>query len=449
MKLARFLLVYSYYPSVHFGGIMRKMSESEPGRRKFLKTCGSMVVGAAATFAFPAIITARDSRPTIRVVGTHVTLQEAIRQKAEQDLGINIEFYPGGSAEVLLKASTDPSSFDLYEQWSNSINVLWQANAIQPISINKLTYWHEINGLTKTGRISPGARIGLGDAPHELLYAQADGSLGANPTGEISFLPYVHNTDSFGYNSAIIPKGIPYETESWGWLLDERYAGKVALVNEPTIGLFDAALAVKARGLMDFKDMGNMTRSELDQLFKILVDYKKRGHFRGVWSSVPHSVELMRSGQVDIQSMFSPGVSALNGMGIPCIYAAPKEGYRAWHGVMCLSRESKGERQEAAYAFMNWWLSGWPGAFIARQGYYISNSERSRRFMSAPEWDYWYDGKPASEALRGTDGKISVHPGEIRTGGSYIKRFENVAVWNTVMDSYEYSLLKWNEFVMA
>jgi len=418
-------------------------------RRKFLKTCGYVAAGAAATLSFPAIISARNSRPTIRVVGTHVTLQEAIRQKAEQDLGINIEFYPGGSAEVLLKASTDPAAFDLYEQWSNSLNVLWQAGTIQPIQVSRLNYWSEINDLTKKGRISPDARIGLGDAPYKLLYAQSDGSLGSNPTGEISFLPYVHNVDSFGYNSAVIPRGVPYQTESWGWLLDERYAGKVALVNEPTIGLFDAALAVKARGLMDFVDMGNMTRAELDELFKILVSYKKRGHFRGVWTSVPQSVALMRSGEVVIESMFSPAVSALNGMGTPCIYAAPKEGYRAWQGVMCLSSRSTGERQEAAYAFMNWWLSGWPGAFIARQGYYIANPERSRRLMSASEWDYWYDGKPAIEPLRGTDGRISVQPGEMRTGGSYTKRFENIAVWNTVMDSYEYSLLKWNEFMMA
>lgn len=421
----------------------------QANRRHFLKKSGLFMLGSSAALAFPNIIQARDSRPTIRVVGTHVTLQEKIRKQAEKDLGINIEFYPGGSAEVLLRASTDPSSFDLYEQWSNSINVLWQANAIQSISVNRIKNWDEINDLTKKGRISPKAKIGLGDAPYKLLNVQADGSLGSKHTGQVSFLPYVHNTDSYGYNSAVIPQGIPYETESWGWLLDEQYSGKVALVNEPTIGLFDAALAAKAQGLMDFKNMGNMTRPELDELFKILIDFKKRGHFRGVWSSVPHSVDLMKSGEVVIQSMFSPGVSALKGMGIPCIYAAPKEGYRAWHGVMCLSSKSTGEREEAAYAFMNWWLSGWPGAFIARQGYYISNPGRSRPHMSKPEWDYWYDGKPASEALRGTDGNVSVQPGEIRTGGSYINRFENVAIWNTVMDSYEYSLLKWNEFLLS
>ncbi|MGV8711849.1 MAG: ABC transporter substrate-binding protein [Nitrosomonas sp.] len=418
-------------------------------RRTFILQSGTIASAAMTSLAFPGIAKAYNRKPTIKVVGTHVTLQESIRLQAEKDLGIAIEFYPGGDAEVLLKASTDPFSFDVYEQWSDSIKVLWMANAIQPIDIRKLSYWEEINGLSKNGRLTDTAPIGLGDSPHKLLYLQPDGSLGSTVSGHVSFLPYVHNTDSFGYNSAVIPQAIPYQTESWGWLLDERYHGKVAIVNAPTIGIFDMALAAQARGLMTFNDMGNMSREEIDTLFDIMIAKKRQGHFRGVWTSVPHSVELMASGEVILSSLFSPAASQLNGMGIPCVYAAPKEGYRAWQGVMCLSRASQGERREAAYAFMNWWLSGWPGALIARQGYYISNPQRSKTFMSQAEWDYWYDGKPATSALQGTDGNISVREGDIRTGGSYTKRFEHVAIWNTVMATYEYSLMKWNEFVLS
>jgi len=217
------------------------------------------------------------------------------------------------------------------------------------------------------------------------LNIQKDGSLGTEFTGEISFLPYVHNVDSFGYNTNIIPKGVPYETESWGWLLDPKWKGKVAIVNAPTIGIFDLALAAEARGLMTFADMGNMTTEEIDKLFAILMEFKKQKHFAGFWNSVPQSVDFMTSGRVAIQSMFSPGVSGANGLGIPVTYAAPKEGYRAWPGVMCMSRECKGAAQDAAYDYMNWWLSGWAGAFIARQGYYISNPERSRPLLTPNE----------------------------------------------------------------
>lgn len=417
-----------------------------PQRREFLKK--SALIGASA-IAFPAILHARNKYPTIKVLGTHVTLREQIRKKAQQELGINVEFYPGGSAEVIFKATTNPASFDLYEQWSNSMRLLWNSGAIQSIDTNRLTYWNEINALSKTGKIVPEASLGAGDVPNKLLYIQPNGRLGSVPNRHISFMPYVHNVDSFGYNNAIIPKGIPYQTESWGWLLDNRYHGRVALVNEPTIGLFDAALAVQAKGLMKFNDIGNMSKQEINELFQILIDYKRRGHFRGVWNSVSDSVDFMASRQVDIESMFSPAVSDLNGRGISCTYAAPREGYRAWHGVMCLSSASRDERKDAAYAYMNWWLSGWPGAFIARQGYYISNPQRSRPYMEPDEWAYWYEGKIAARDLKGPDGKISVQRGDIRTGGSYINRFKHISVWNTVMPNYEYSLRKWGEFVQT
>lgn len=413
-------------------------------RREFLKSAtASGVVLAAAPFGFVR------KRRVVRVLGTHVTLQEPLRKQAQEDLGIDLQFAPGGSAKVIHQAATRPKSFDLYEQWSNSIRVLWQAGTIQPIDVNRLSHWDEINSLTRTGKLTEAARIGAGDAPNKLLFVQSDDSIGSNPSKRISFLPYVHNVDSFGYNTEVVPRGTAYETESWSWLLDRRWAGRVALVNEPTIGLFDAVLAVQAKGLASFRDIGNLSKSEIDALFKVLVKLRKEGHFRGVWSSVPESVDLMVSGESVVESMFSPAVFALKGKGIDCVYASPKEGYRAWHGVMCLSSAVEKDNEDAAYEYMNWWLSGWPGAFIARQGYYISNPERSREHLSKAEWDYWYEGKPAQTDLPGTDGKTVVTKGEQRDGGSYEKRFSNIAVWNTVMDTYEYSLSRWNEFLSA
>lgn len=425
-------------------------------RRTCLKTlAGGLALAAGGqgeglmSPAWASNVHAKPKRLKLRVLGTHVTLQEEIRLKAEQDLNMDIEFAPGGSAKVLHQAATQPESFDIYEQWSNSLRVLWGAEAIQGIEVDKIEHWNEINALTKRGRLHEDAPYGQGDAPYQLLYCQEDGSLSDRSSQAISFLPYVHNADSYGYNSAVVKKGIPYETESWAWLLDERFKGRVAIVNAPTIGLFDLALAVQAKGHMKFRDIGNMSRAELDELFFHVMEYKSRGQFRGVWSSVPDSVDLMKSGEVQVQSMFSPGVSSLNGLGVPCIYAAPKEGYRAWHGVMCLSSRVNDEQKEAAYRFMNWWLSGWAGAFIARQGYYISNPERSRSLMSSEEWDYWYEGLPARKTLLGTDGKVSVRQGEVRSGGAYAKRMGKIAVWNTVMPQYEYSLLKWNEFLLG
>lgn len=417
------------------------------GKRKTLARIKDAAVAATVYGQAPFVFSRQ--KTVIRVLGTHVTLQEELRQRAMEDLGIEVEFSPHGSAAVLQRASISPGSFDLYEQWSNSINVLWRANAIQPIDKKRIERWDEINALTKTGKLTPESKIGAGDAPHKILHVQPDNTLGEMHTDRVSFLPYVHNVDSYGYNTDIITPGTPYESESWGWLLDPAFRGKVAIVNAPTIGLFDLALAARSNGLVDIADIGAITKTELDALFNVLLEYKYAGQFSGFWTSVPESVTFMKSGRVNIQSMFSPGVSALNGMGIPCRYAAPKEGYRGWHGVMCLSSATHGRQKDAAYEYMNWWLSGWPGAFIARQGYYISNPERSKAYLEPEEWGYWYQGKPAAKALSGPDGAISVNPGDVRTGGSYERRFSNVAVWNTVMPTYDYSLQKWYEFISA
>lgn len=418
-------------------------------RRTFLHQVGMGTVAAGSTLMGQAPFVWAKEKPVLRVLGTHVTLREAIRRQAEKDLGFSILFEPGGSARVLQKASSRPHTFDIYEQWSNSINILWRAGAIQPIDLERVTLWSEVNDLCKKGRLVPTSNLGLGDAPYKLLYVQHDHSLGSDPSKYISFVPYVHNVDSFGYDTRIVPRGIAYETESWGWLLDEKWHGKVALVNAPTIGLFDAALAVEALGLMKFTNMGNMSEAEVDQLFSILIEKKQQGHFSGFWNSVPESADFLATGRAVVASMFSPAVADLNERGVPAVYAAPKEGYRAWHGVMCLSSQTSGQVKDMAYEFMNWWLSGWAGAFVARQGYYISIPERAKPYLSQTEWDYWYEGKPAAADLRGPDGRISVRQGAIRNGGSYWKRFSNVAVWNSVMDTYEYSLPRWYEFLLS
>ena len=413
-------------------------------RRSFLKNTG-LILGAGLFPKAPYGFVKK--KYSLRVLGTHVTLQEEIRKQAQKDLGISVSFQPGGSAAVLHQASTTPESFDLYEQWSNSLRVLWDAGSIQAIDKRKIRYWNEVNSLTKTGKLTPSARFGKGDAPYKLLYVQKDQSLDKKETNSISFLPYVHNVDSIGYNKEKLPSSLSSKEESWGWLLSEELRGKVSLVNAPTIGLFDAALAAQATGKVRFKDIGNIDKVEMDQLFKVLIELRQKGHFRGFWNSVPQSVDFMYKDNVVVQSMFSPGVSDLRGKGVPCIYANPKEGYRAWHGVMCLSSKTQGPNKDAAYEYMNWWLSGWPGAFIAKQGYYISTQERSRKFLSQDEWNYWYAGKKTQTPLVNTQGKIAVLAGEKRNGGSYQERFSNIAVWNTVMNTYEYSLIKWNELL--
>ncbi len=395
----------------------------------------------------PAVHTA--GKPTLRVLGTPVTLVDGIRAAVEKDLGITLVLDVRNGLAAQQQAVMHPDGFDVYDQWFNSLELVWSSRSIQPIEIARIKLWGEVNDLAKTGRLQADARLGKGNAPFRKLYVQANGELGPRSSDRISMLPSVHNVDSFGYRADRMQRGRPYDTESWGWLLDDRWKGQVALVDDPAIGLLDAALAAEAAGLARFDEIGNMTLHEIDVLIDILIRKKRAGHFRAFWAAPADSERLMASGEVVIESMWSPTVTALKGQGVPVVEAAPREGYRAWHGGMCLSARIEGRVLDAAYDYLNWWLSGWAGALMARQGYYISVPKRVKQYLSPEEWDYWYEGKVATTDMRGPSGEVIARQGEARHGGSYWRRVGNIAVWNSAMDEHNYLVRRWNEFLRA
>ena len=49
-----------------------------------------------------------------------------------------------------------------------------------------------------------------------------------------------------------------------------------------------------------------------------------------------------------------------------------------------------GLERDAAYEYINWYLDGWVGGFLMRQGYYSAVPETSKNFMTENEWGYWF-----------------------------------------------------------
>ncbi len=126
--------------------------------------------------------------------------------------------------------------------------------------------------------------------------------------------------DSMGYNGEVIQLE-PNEV-NWDQLLNPEWRGRVAVLNDPSIGMQDIGNAAVAAGMMEFEDLGNMTQDEIDGLIKILLDLKGKDQFRAFWTTFDESVTLMQSGEVVIESMWSPAVALLQSSGHPTRYAA-------------------------------------------------------------------------------------------------------------------------------
>lgn len=421
---------------------------SRISRRALLRGAGAAtgsVLAAPALRGFPAVIAAEPV--TLRYLGTAVNQSKEIAQKVKADLGIAIEYIPVTTDDVSKRIITQPGSFDIVDAEYFQLRKLIPSGNLLGMDAQRIKLVEKITPVFTRGEVA-GKRIGdQGTAPKKVFYleGQASTKFAAQPTRWITLIPTVYNADTLGIRPDLIKRPI----SSWAELLNPEFKGKASILNIPSIGIMDAAMVVEAMGAHKYKDKGNMTRAEIDVTMKALIDAKKAGQFRAFWKDFNESVNLMASGEVAIQSMWSPAVTKVRSMGVACVYQPLKEGYRAWAAGFGLPRTLKGKKLDAAYDFINWFLSGWAGAFLNRQGYYSAVLDTAKASMEAYEWAYWMEGKAADKDIKAPDGTLLEKAGTVRDGGSYEARMGAVACWNAVMDENDYMVRKWNEFIAA
>ena len=451
---------------------MRRMN-----RRQFVRNAGLGAVGLTAMGALAACggsddsgsessagadtavadtAAAADVEPyqgTLRIVGLGVDLIDPIKAAYEAaHPGVTLEFTVKSTPEITQLVLTQPDSFDIMSGYYHQMDQLWPSGNLQAIPTSAMTRFGEVSPLITTGVLAEGNNPGQGDAPFRKLFAKSDTELaGEEQTDMITMVPGNHNSDSFGYNEKELG-----EQDSWAIMFDPQLKGKVALIDDPEIGLMDAAMAAEAIGEMTFVDKGNMTKEEIDELMSYLISLKKQGLFRGFWVTFDESVNFMSSGEVLVESMWSPAVSLLQAQDFPVRYAAPKEGYRGWGGGNSILSHVKEDasKQAAAMEYLNWWNTAEPAGIMAAQGYYnaviSASSEGLNALPDGAAYEaYYLGGEPASTTLNDPFGQPSIMKGDVRDGGSYEERCGNFNTWNSRMDEADYVSQKWQEFKSA
>ena len=421
--------------------IEKKLPESLASRRSLLK--GTAAILASGTF--PAIHA--QEKIVLRYLGTAVNQDKAIAEKFKSDTGIEIQYVAVTTDDVTKRAVTAPNSFDLIDTEYFSLKKIVPTGNLLGVSTKRIKNADKITTLFTKGEVA-GKKVGdQGTAPKKVMYLTGATSktFSATPTEFMTLIPTVYNADTLGIRPDLIKRPI----NSWAELLNPEFKGKAAILNIPSIGIMDAAMVVEAMGLYKYPDKGNMTKKEIDLTIKALIDAKKAGQFRALWKDFNESVNLMASGEVVIQSMWSPAVTAVRTKGIECVFQPLKEGYRAWAAGFGVPKTTTGRKLDGCYEFINWFLDGWAGAYLNRQGYYSAVLETAKSKMEAYEWAYWMEGKPAAKDIKSPQGDLLAKAGAVRDGGSYEQRMGGIACWNAVMDENEYMVRKWNEFVAA
>ncbi len=415
-------------------------------RRSLLKG-GAAVAASTAVTGFPMVWAQALKDITINHTGMSYSTIADIAKQASKDLGFKVEMTVVDHPGLTNRMVNDPKSIDVadMEIWQNKLMV--PQGATQAVEISKIKNWGDLTPLFTEGKFAGKEVSRQGDSPFEFMYREAkDGKTFAKaPTAFASFCPGVYNADTLGIRPDLVGRPIT----SWADLLAPEFKGKAAIQNIPTIGIMDAIMAMEAAGIVKYGDKGNPTKEELDKTISELIKLKKAGHFRALWNTFDESVNLMAAGEVVIQSMWSPAVTAVQGQGIKCAYQPLKEGYRGWGNGLGLLSHLEGLKLDAAYEYLNWYNSGWVGGFIAKQGYYSSNPKTAMANLTENERGFFYEGKAATADITSPTGAKTNSAGDKRDGGSYEERFSKVGVWNNLMDEAEFLFAKWNEFSAA
>ena len=402
--------------------------------------------GSGAITGFPAVWSQEDK--VLRYLGTAVNQSDDITKKVKADTGITIQNIVATTDDVTKRVITQPNSFDILDTEFFSLKKLVPSGNILPMDAKKIKEFDNITPVFTKGQLPNGKVIGdQGTAPKKVMFLEGEHStkFSKTPTEWVTLIPTVYNADTLGIRPDLIKRPI----EHWSELLNPEFKGKAAILNIPSIGIMDAAMVVESLGKYKYPDKGNMTKPEIDMTMGVLTEAKKAGQFRAFWKDFNESVNLMASGETVIQSMWSPAVTAVRTKGIACVFQPLKEGYRSWASGFCMSKGVTQKQADMIYEFVNWYLSGWAGAYLNRQGYYSAVLSTAKANMEPYEWAYWMEGKPAAKDIHAPDGSLIEKAGAVRDGGSYDERMGAVACWNSVMDENDYMVRKWNEFIAS
>ena len=294
-----------------------------------------------------------------------------------------------------------------------------------------------------------GKKVGdQGTAPKKVMYLEGENSktFAKAPTQFMTLIPTVYNADTLGIRPDLIKRPI----ESWKELLNPEFKGKAAILNIPSIGIMDAAMVVEATGLYKYPDKGNMTKKEIDLTIKTLIEAKKAGQFRALWKDFNESVNLMASGEVVIQSMWSPAVTAVRTKGIACTFQPLKEGYRAWaagFGVPSHADGQEARRRLRVHQLVPRRL----GRCLPQPPGLLQRRARDRQGQDGSLRVGLLDGRQGRR--RRTSSRPTAtcwtRPAACATAARYEQRMGGIACWNAMMDENAYMVQKWNEFVAA
>jgi spermidine/putrescine transport system substrate-binding protein len=189
--------------------------------------------------------------------------------------------------------------------------------------------------------------------------------------GKTYMVPVIWGYDSVIYNADKIPPDNA-DTQSWGVLFDDKYAGRIAWRDDAHGMILAASL------FLGNPDPAAMGASDLKDVTSFLT--KKKKNVRAMWSTFGSAVSLMSSGEVWAMYGWIPMRAALQKQGMNVTNNWPKDGLLVWSQGAFIPRDS--QNAKGSHAVINAYLDTEVGkALAANTNYPTTSSEISGAFL--------------------------------------------------------------------
>jgi len=266
-------------------------------------------------------------------------------KKANPDLDVRTATFE--SLDEAAAKLTSGFSTDVIEVCLDEAKPLLKDKLLADIDTSKVSNW---NDLSPTFRDADGVTV----------------------DGKVVMVPTTAGPHGIIYSTKAFPNGV----DSYTALFDPANNGKVALDGGWLTALADAALA------SGITDPTAMTDDQVTQMKDKILAAMKDGQFRTISESDSDMANLFKSGEVVLADGGRGTAEEINSNGGEVTWVAPKEGTLSWICGLGISAEAK--NVDAAYSFIDYYVSKPAQAIVGDLGYVITNptalSEVSEEF---------------------------------------------------------------------
>ena len=156
-----------------------------------------LALGMRAITGFPFVHAAEPV--TLRIAGTGVNQFKELADKCKADLGFTVQYTSLVSDDVVKRAVTQPSSFDLLNSEYWMLKKIVPSGNLRGIDTTKIKYYDQIVPIFTKGKLPDGKQVAMqGISPIKVAYSTAEKSkdFATEPSEWMTVIPTVYNADT-------------------------------------------------------------------------------------------------------------------------------------------------------------------------------------------------------------------------------------------------------------